>query len=82
MCNEIVDKKNRIYVLQDDYSKRTICVTEDISLIQDCLHNEKKFNPYGYPVLSIWENGKLFNTTQGWISKTIVESLSRANKNR
>lgn len=81
MCNEIEDKKNRIYVLQEDCTKRTICVSEDILLIQDCLRNEKRFHPFcWYPVLSIWENGKLFNTVSGGRVLGEVNSLSY-NKN-
>lgn len=78
MCAEIRDDKKRIYVLQEDCTKRTLCVSEDITLIKECLRTEKRFYlPFSwYPVLSIWENGKLYNTVSGGRVYRELTSLS------
>lgn len=47
----------KIYVLEEDNSEYTVCVSENIDLIKTQLCNKKHFRYDTYPVLKIWENG-------------------------
>ena len=62
------ERKTRIYVLSEtNHTKKTVCVSEDITVIHKCIYNQKFFDPdrCDYPELEIWENGKLFDTANG-----------------
>lgn len=73
----ILEGKTRIYVLSEtNNAKKTVCISEDISMIRQCICNKDFFNPerYDHPSLEIWEDGKLIESVDGG---TVLMAIAR-----
>ena len=78
----ILEGKTRIYVLSEtNNAKKTVCISEDIVMIRQCICNKEFFNPekYDHPSLEIWEEGKLIESVDGVTVLMVIARELRQN---
>ena len=78
----ILEGKNRIYALSETNNvKKTVCISEDIVMIRQCICNKEFFNPekYDHPLLEIWEEGKLVERVDGGTVLMVIAKELRQN---
>lgn len=78
----ILEGKTRIYVLSEiNNAKKTVCISENIVMIRQCICNKEFFNPerYDHPLLEVWEDGKLVESVDGGTVLMVIARELRQN---